>query len=71
MKQWCFVPKRGHFNGSIAAGIFIWPRIFSEIVSYIPLSLCVSEAHLKHSETLVSDQAKTFHFQPSCSAYCP
>lgn len=40
----CFVPKRGRFNGNIAAGIFIWPRIFCEITSHILFSLCVSRA---------------------------
>lgn len=51
------MPKRGHFNGNIAAGIFIWLRIFCAITSHTLLSLHKLTEQLKHKETQVSFQA--------------
>lgn len=42
-----FVPKRGHFNGNIAAGVFIWSRTFCESSHLMLFSLRVAVEHFE------------------------
>lgn len=58
-----FVPKRGHFNGNTAAGVFVCPGIS------LQLSLRVALEHLKHRETQVSD--KSYFICSTAPVYCP
>lgn len=64
-----FVPKRGHFNGNIAAGIFIWPNEIScEIVSPILLSPHVSIKNTKKHEFQIKQRCFISSF---ATVYCP
>lgn len=67
----CFVPKRGHFNGNIAAGIFILVKnILWDFSSRIVFSSCIYRAFENTEKHQF--QIKQRHFICSTSTvYCP